>query len=169
MIILISLIVISLILLIVLVLGLTKSGWDYEWEAAPGIISFLIGIFIAASIICGGICIGKSIAYEAEVVVIEEKIDYFENRKQMLESVKPVITPDGDILDLTSDIYLHFDNIQDYYKAVDEYNQELKEFKIEIKANKCRRNNLLINWFISPAYDKIGIDRVESLTYSLGK
>ena len=169
MIILISLIVIGLILLTLLIIGLKFWGWDYEYDGYGILMGIASGLFIGAAFICSIVCAVININPEPKVIEIEERITYLENRKEMLESVKPVITPEGEVLELTSDIYLHFDNVQEYYSAVNAYNKEVKDLNIEVKSGRQERNNKWISWFISPAYSMIDISKINSLSYSLGK
>ena len=83
------------------------------------------------------ICISKNVSYtvDSKYIELSETITYLENKKTILENVKPIYNPEGKVVAFTSDVYLHYDNPQDYYRDVDCYNKEVKDFVIVHSLN----------------------------------
>ena len=140
--------------------------WDEEPCAIFTGAAIVLGV---AVLICGGVCICINACPEANIIEWEEHVEYLQNEKEMLESVRPIITPDGEITGFTSDIYLHFDNTVEYYNAVNEYNKKVESFTVKIKKGAKLRDNLWISWFCSKAYTMFDQSKLENLKYSKGK
>lgn len=135
-------------------------------NGAIGIISIFSGLAVLGSSIAF-ICINSF--PEVNLITWEEHVAYLENRKEMLQNVKPIVNPEGEIVGYTSSIYLHYDNPQEYYRDVDNYNNDVKEFVTDLKVGTYKRNNPFINWFISPAYTMFNQEQLQGLEITVKK